>query len=536
MKKKFMKQIFIATTILSLSLGACTPKPAPAKTESTQSIETSSTETSSTETTESIKSSSNVNLKDDVSLKDSGISDEDYTSSTDNAISIKLSDNNSTSSDDGVSISNNIINITKAGTYILNGSLTDGGIQISVGEDENVRLILNGVSINNNTLSAITMNSGNKLIITLADGSTNTLSDGTTYSDEDIDATIYSSSNLTINGNGTLNLSANYQNGLKAKDNLIIVSGNISIKSADNAIKGNDLVVIANGSINIDATGKGITSNGSVYIYDGKLDIANSEEGLEGLTVELYGANININSTDDGINTRVKADDSLSESEKEAFSARYQETAYLKLDGATVVVNAEGDGIDSNGDVFIESGYILVNGPSSAGNATLDYNGNAYITGGTYLGLGNGGMRQGFSSESSVASVNVDFDSSIAANTEITLSDNSGNKILSFTNAKSISNILFAISDINIGDTVSISAGSQSKEITVSADSGVSSSGFGKRDGGPRDGDNGNKDPKNFNDGNRPPRNGKDGKMPPAPHLDDKSNQSPRESTSTTSN
>ena len=309
----------------------------------------------------------------------------------------------------------------------------------------------------------------------MADGTENTVSDGTSYSDtETADATVYSDGSITLNGKGTLNLSANYENALKAKDNMIIVSGTFNIKSADNAVKGNDLVVVAYGTIKINAGGKGITSEGSIYVYDGNIDIENSEEGLEGLTVELYGGTVNMNSTDDGINSRVKADSSLSESEKEAFSAQYQETAYFKLDGATVTINAEGDGIDSNGDVFIESGYILVDGPSGNGNGTFDYNGSAYITGGTYIGIGNGDMKQGFNENSSLASVDIDYDSNIAAGTKVTVSDTSGKEILNFTAQKAFSNLLIADSGIKIGDTITVKAGDNTQEITVSSDSGVS--------------------------------------------------------------
>ena len=475
MKNKAAQYLFIIGAVASIGLSTCNSTATNTKSDTKTAIVESAKENEANTGDTANDTSENVSIPEDVSLENSGIESDDYETDTDNAVSITLADNASVSSGEGVSISDNTVTISKAGTYILNGSLSDGKIELSVGENDVVRLILNGVNINNTTDSAIKMSSGKKLILTLADGTENTVSDGTSYSDtETADATVYSDGSITLNGKGTLNLSANYENGLKAKDNMIIVSGTFNIKSADNAIKGNDLVVIADGTIKINAGGKGITSEGSIYVYDGNIDIENSEEGLEGLSVELYGGTVNMNSTDDGINSRVKADSSLSESEKEAFSAQYQETAYFKLDGATVTINAEGDGIDSNGDVFIESGYILVNGPSGNGNGTFDYNGSAYITGGTYIGIGNGDMKQGFNENSSLASVDIDYDSNIAAGTKVTVSDTSGKEILNFTAQKAFSNLLIADSGIKIGDTITVKAGDNTQEITVSSDSGVS--------------------------------------------------------------
>lgn len=298
MKNKAAQYLFIIGAVASIGLSACNSTATNTKSDTKTAIVESAKENEANTGDTANDTSENVSIPEDVSLENSGIESDDYETDTDNAVSITLADNASVSSGEGVSISDNTVTISKAGTYILNGSLSDGKIELSVGENDVVRLILNGVNINNTTDSAIKMSSGKKLILTLADGTENTVSDGTSYSDtETADATVYSDGSITLNGKGTLNLSANYENGLKAKDNMIIVSGTFNIKSADNAIKGNDLVVIADGTIKINAGGKGITSEGSIYVYDGNIDIENSEEGLEGLSVELYGGTVNMNST-----------------------------------------------------------------------------------------------------------------------------------------------------------------------------------------------------------------------------------------------
>ena len=78
--------------------------------------------------------------------------------------------------------------------------------------------------------------------------------------------------------------------------------------------------------------------------------------------------------------------------------------AYIKITGGTLEVDAEGDGLDSNGSIFLSGGTVYVNGPVSDGDGALDYNGGADITGGTIIAVGSSGMAQGFSDSSAPVS------------------------------------------------------------------------------------------------------------------------------------
>ncbi len=515
-KNKVIQSMILAGSIASLGLSACSASTLGSI--STQAAASSANDNAGNDTSASSQTqqstpdtapaastnastASNMNAPADVSPENSGIVQEDYDTDTNNASKISLSDSGISVDGSGASANGSNLLINKAGTYIISGTLTKGGIEIAVGENENVHLILNGANISNGSSSAIYMSSGKKLIVTLADNTSNTLSDA---AGSTADAALLSEGSISINGKGTLTVNGNREDAIKAKNNLVIISGNIKLKAADNAIKGTDLVSIADGSIEIDAKGKGITSEGSVYIYDGDIRIQNSEEGLEGLTVELYGGNLNMNATDDGINARVKADDSLSEAEQSAFSDQYQSTSYFKLDGATVVLSADGDGLDSNGDVYIESGYLLINGPEAMDNGSLDYNGNAYISGGTFIGLGAGGMQQDFSYTSDTAGINLNYDTAVAAGSKVLVSDTSGKELLSFTADKSFSNLLLAGSVFKVGDTVQVNAGGNSQEVQVSESSGAGN-GFGAPGGmmppSGKGGDNGRMAPPDANGG-----------------------------------
>jgi len=259
----------------------------------------------------------------------------------------------------------------------------------------------------------------------------------------------------------------NAASALKSKDNLTIISGKLNLTSKDNAIKGKDSVVVENTELLVNAKGKGITTEGNLYIYNGNIDIKESEEGLEGKQIELYGGNINIVSTDDGINAREKADKSLSEEEQERFSNQNQTDTWLKVEGGTIYVDAAGDGIDSNGQVYINGGELIVYGPTDDGNATLDYNGEAVITGGTYIGLGSSGMAQGFSDASTQNSVEVFYDSTQNKNTNIAITDASGNTLFNIEAKKNFSDLLFSSSSVKTGDKLTIKTGDDTKEVTV---------------------------------------------------------------------
>ena len=150
------------------------------------------------------------------------------------------------------------LSITAAGTYVLTGTTTG---QVTVDTDGDVRIILSDATIASNTGAAIQVNNAELTVLELADGTTNTVSDAATRSDEEIDGAIYSSDDLYVTGSGTLNLTANFADGIVGKDDLTIASGIINVTSADDGIRGKDSLTITGGTIAIDATGDGMKAS-----------------------------------------------------------------------------------------------------------------------------------------------------------------------------------------------------------------------------------------------------------------------------------
>ncbi|MDF2609772.1 MAG: dockerin type 1 [Lachnospiraceae bacterium] len=201
----------------------------------------------------------------------------------------------------GATADGSVVTITADGTYVISGQIEDGQVIVDAGEEDFVRIILNGVQISNSNNAAIYGISAEKIIISLEDGTTNTLSDGEEYqlSDATTDepnAALFSKTDITINGNGILTVDGNYNNGITSKDDLIIMSGTININAVDDALMGKDSVVIKDGLFTITAGGDGIkstndtdTTKGFIVIEGGTYSITAGADGIQAETVMTIG-------------------------------------------------------------------------------------------------------------------------------------------------------------------------------------------------------------------------------------------------------
>ncbi|MEF2966677.1 carbohydrate-binding domain-containing protein [Paenibacillus sp. M1] len=219
--------------------------------------------------------------------------------SAENATSIALNGAGAVVDGPGAAADGGVVTISAAGTYVLSGKLDDGGIVIDAGDEDFVRLVLNGVQIHNADSSAIYIKGSGKTVLTLADGTENTISDGEAYTtpdtdDEELTAAIYSKSDLTINGTGKLSVQANYKDGITGKDDLKIVSGTLDVTAADDGIVGRDLAAVKEGSITIKADGDAIkTTNdtdadkGYLVVEGGTFDLEAENDGLQAASALL---------------------------------------------------------------------------------------------------------------------------------------------------------------------------------------------------------------------------------------------------------
>lgn len=452
---------WLMAAALSLAIAGCSN--IKANTTSSKTVSESTTETVK-ETTSQSESTSETKVSGNYSAEDLD------TSYSDSDTKIVLKNTDATITGDGASLKDGNVVITKAGTYVLSGEF-NGSIITDVSDEAVVHIVLNGVSITNDTSAAINAATGKKVIITLVEGTENTLSDGSSYTyaagEDEPDATLFVKNDLTINGEGSLTINSNYDTGIKAKDNLILISGNITVNSIQKAIKGSDSVTVENANIIINAEDDGITTDGAMVINGGSIKVEKSGEGLEAVTIDINGGDIEIISSDDGINARGVLDDAATDQEKEAYGMQNQADTYFRITGGVVNVNAQGDGIDSNGQVYIEGGELYISGSTSGGNGSMDYNGEAVITGGTFVCSGTQDMFQSFTNSSTQNYINAFYSNTIAAGTEIKVTDSNGDIIISYTPDKAFSSVIISSDKLITGESVTVTAGDNSQEITV---------------------------------------------------------------------
>lgn len=553
-------------------------------------------------------------------------------------IHIQLNGSSATCNSDAVEISGSTITITDEGTYIFSGTLDNGMIIVNAEDSDKPQLVFDGITIHSQTSAPLYILEADKVFVTLAEGSTNTLSNGgtfTTIDENNIDGTIYSKQDLTFNGNGTLSIASPAGHGIVAKDDLVFTGGTYTITSANHGLDANDslrvknsvfsiaagkdgahvennddaelgFIFIASGTFDIDAEGDGLSasayvqmndgtfdivagdgyengskqssdnwgnfgggmgipggrggyggdisktpnnqmpahsnsdlssgttnsdsteetestsmkgikasnsilindgsfsidsaddsihSNISVYINGGTFEISsgddafhgeeeltitsgtitihNSYEGLEALNITVSGADISIQSTDDGINAAGGTDSSGTTGGRDAMfdgggmapggnigdGMSTNSNGSITISGGSIFMYAKGDGLDANGYIEITGGTTIVTGPTSGDTAILDYDTTATIENGSFIGVGSTMMAQTFSDGSQGT---MAVQASANGGTQIRIENSDGNEIISYTPETSFQCVIISTPDLVKGDSYTIYVGEQS--------------------------------------------------------------------------
>lgn len=326
--------------------------------------------------------------------------EKDYDTSYDEntASKIELSGSSASVSGDGVTVSGSTVTISKAGTYVISGQSDGVQIKIAADKSDDVKLVLKGATMTN-TDAAISATSAGHVYLTLAEGTTNSLSDSSSNSDEKANAALFSKVDLTINGSGALNIDGKKSNAIKANDTLHITGGTFNITSVGDAFNVNDELNItgttmtidakedgvkvdndddmtvgnmylANNTITVAAGDDGIHASGNLVIDSGTYTVKNATEGIEGKAITINGGDINVYSTDDGVNA--------------ANKNAPQSDIYFTMTGGNLTVEVgqgDTDPIDSNGNITVTGGTIKLIGQSG-----FDFDGTAtYIGGDIYI-------------------------------------------------------------------------------------------------------------------------------------------------------
>ena len=198
---------------------------------------------------------------------------------------IQMSDMEVTITGAGADIENNKIIIYTEGTYLLEGNLSNGQIYVNAGDRDKVHLVFNGIDIFCNTSAPVYIENADKTLITLAEGTVNTLTDSRAPLDDSANGCLYSKDDLTINGTGTLIVNGNYNNAISCKDDLKIVNGTYQITAVNNGLKGNDSIAILTCTMDIESMDDGCkvsndtdSDKGYLFIADGIFNITANDD------------------------------------------------------------------------------------------------------------------------------------------------------------------------------------------------------------------------------------------------------------------
>lgn len=427
----------------------------------------------------------------------SGSTTTDSATATENGkTSITVSGDNISIKGNGATSTGKTITISEAGSYQFSGSLEEG--QIKINTDGEVKLILDQFSITNSKDAPIVNEKGTVQIL-LKENTENKVVDrrsakedtdsgaeksgsktDDTNASTDFDAAIYSEGDLLLGGQGSLNVEGGYEDGIHSKSALTMESGTYEITASHHGLNGKKTLTVKDGTYGITTVEDALHSKGDVSVENGKLtiqagddalhadqtltvkngtiDIQKSNEGLEGITVNVEGGDISIQSSDDGINGAGESEDGSAVD------------ISVNISGGKVKIVPGGDGIDSNGNLNVSGGTIVVDGPSDGGNAPIDYDGTATITGGTVFASGNSGMFQGFDENSSTQSSIIDYlDQNAKAGESITITDANGKEVFSSSDTtQSFNTFLYSSADLKEGKKYTVKVGSASKSVTVS--------------------------------------------------------------------
>ncbi|WP_406007845.1 carbohydrate-binding domain-containing protein [Streptomyces sp. NBC_00637] len=483
------------------------------------------------------------------------------------AVTIALDGDSATVDGEGAEADGSTVTITAAGTYRIGGTLSDGQIVVDA-PDATVKLILDGAKVSSSKGAAIAATAVDALVVVLAGGSSNTLSDADSYADDaEVNAALFSAGDLTVGGTGSLTVRGNGDDGITSKDGLVIASGTVTVTAADDAVRGKDYLVVrdgeltvtaggdgleadngddadagyvsvaggtthvtakgdgidaatdlvvtggrltvssgggsgnepdddtsakglkagviivpAGGTVSVDAADDAVHSDGAVHfagatvsaasgddgvhaegdlvVDEGTLKVTKASEGLEGFDIAVKGGSVSIVSGDDGINASGGSGSSAQQGGGPGGGGGESAGAYkLTVSGGTLLVDSEGDGLDSNGTAEITGGTVVVNGPQQGGNGALDVNGTFTVSGGTLLAAGSSGMAVAPAEDSPQGWLSATLDSSVPAGTTLHVVDAAGKVVATYVTSKQIQNVVYSSSAIQSGKEYRVYSG-----------------------------------------------------------------------------
>lgn len=244
--------------------------------------------------------------------------------------------------------------------------------------------------------------------------------------------------------------------GIKCTKDIIINNGNITVDSADDSVHSNSCITIENGELSLSSGDDGIHADSTLTINNGSIEVLKSYEGIEATDISVNSGNLNITASDDGFNA-AGGNDSSSMNDRPGQNMFSGATGSLTFNGGYIIVDASGDGLDSNGELTVNDGVILISGPTNGGNGALDYGSTASVNGGTVIALGSAQMAENFTSSKNQAVCLVSFNSQ-SANSAFAICDENGSVLASFTPKKQYECAVFTTPTLSTGNTYTLVA------------------------------------------------------------------------------
>lgn len=301
------------------------------------------------------------------------------------AVAIALNGDSIAAAGDGVTVSGATATITAAGTYSLSGTLADGQIIVDTTDELPVQIILNGVDIRSSTSAPMAFMNAAQVVVVLADNTANYIEDAAAYTfldvaEEEPSAAIFSNDDLVLTGDGSLTVTANYNDAISSDDSITITGGNIAVTAVDDGIRGKDFLLIQGGGLVVEAGGDGLKSDneddaelGYIAIEDGAFNVTAGGDAIQaetdvmvtggqlalvagGGSVAQIGEDDSAKGIKGGVNVLIDGGEFAIDSADDAIHANDNVT----INGGTFVLSTGDDGVHADATVTINGGDITI--------------------------------------------------------------------------------------------------------------------------------------------------------------------------------
>ncbi len=329
-----------------------------------------------------------------------------------------------TSKDSECTVSGNKLTISKAGTYILAGKLSNGQIIVEAAKTEQVTLVLQSASLSCSNSAPIYVKSADEVTIQLAAGTRNTVTDGAAYTFaaalKEPDAAIFSEEDLNFEGTGSLTVTGKYLDGIASKNDIKIKQGTISVTANDDGIRGKDGIEISGGSVSVITTLSHALKT---------TELASTGKGI----VHISGGTVRLDAVGDGIHA----------------------TNQIKVTGGDIYIDAKNEGLDTDASFVMTGGKMVIDGTKSVNHSIFDCPKGATVNGGTFFAVGNSTRTKPLSTASTQKTLYFKAGTEQETETTVTIENSSGKQMFEHKATRKYQCVLYSSPELK-ADTYTI--------------------------------------------------------------------------------